>query len=268
MSVNVPVVWPAGTVTVAGTVPAAALSTERFTTKPPAGAALPRVTVPVDGVPPITEVGFMARAVRTGGFTVRFAVAGGFEEPTPTAEIVSVLVAATAVVVIEKVVVVAPAATVAVVPTTAEGSLDERLMVRPPAGAGPLMVTVPVEPVRPTTEVGFKVRPFAMTTGAVTLSGAVFVAVPSVAEMLTLVLVATGMVVIGKVVDTVPAVTVTEAGTVATPVLLEVRVTTVPPAGAATAIVTVPVEDTLPRTDVGLRVTVTLLAGPTTRPAV
>src|SRR5262249_21715173 len=47
---------PCNTVTLAGTV-AAALLLDRVTSAPPAGAALERVTVPVDCVPPVTLVG-------------------------------------------------------------------------------------------------------------------------------------------------------------------------------------------------------------------
>ena len=56
VTVNVAVVAPAVTVTEAGTV-AEALSEARFTTVPPAGAAELIVTVPVEDVPPITDVG-------------------------------------------------------------------------------------------------------------------------------------------------------------------------------------------------------------------
>jgi hypothetical protein len=52
-TVKFAVVLPAFTVTVAGTV-AAALLLESATTAPPAGAAVVRVTVPVEGVPPTT----------------------------------------------------------------------------------------------------------------------------------------------------------------------------------------------------------------------
>ena len=50
-------VWPAGTTTEPGTVAAAALL-DRNTPKPPGGAAMLSVTVPVEEVPPVTEVGF------------------------------------------------------------------------------------------------------------------------------------------------------------------------------------------------------------------
>jgi len=56
VTVKVAVVAPAATVTLAGTVAAAVLLLDKPTDRPPVGAALPRVTVPVDEVPPITEV--------------------------------------------------------------------------------------------------------------------------------------------------------------------------------------------------------------------
>jgi hypothetical protein len=54
--VNVPVVDPAGTVTVGGTL-AGAPETLRVTGVPPAGAATPSVTVPDAELPPTTLVG-------------------------------------------------------------------------------------------------------------------------------------------------------------------------------------------------------------------
>lgn len=69
-TLNVAVVAPWATVTLAGTV-AATLSLVRFTTKPPEGAMLEMVTVPVDDVPPLTEAGASARDERSGGLTVR-----------------------------------------------------------------------------------------------------------------------------------------------------------------------------------------------------
>ena len=58
-----------------------------------------------------------------------------------------------------------------------------------------------------------------------------------------------------------PAGTVTLTGTVAAVVLLDVSVTTAPPAGAADVNVTVPVLVTAPKIDVGLSVTVDSAAG-------
>ena len=64
VTVNVPVVEPAATVTLAGTV---ALVLDRATTMPVDGAALVRVTVPVEELPPTTEVGLTLTAERAAG---------------------------------------------------------------------------------------------------------------------------------------------------------------------------------------------------------
>ena len=63
LTVNIPLVYPAMTVTLDGTVAADALL-ERLTTAPPLGAAPLRVTVPVDEDPPLTLVGLSASADR------------------------------------------------------------------------------------------------------------------------------------------------------------------------------------------------------------
>lgn len=74
---------PAATVTEAGTV-AAALPDARVTLCPPAGAAVLRVTVPVDELPPTTEVGFNVTVETRIGLTVRVAA---LLEPFEVAEI-------------------------------------------------------------------------------------------------------------------------------------------------------------------------------------
>ena len=68
-------VAPAGTVTVPGTLAAPGRLLPRLTVAPPAGAALPSVTVPVEGVPPVTLLGLTLRPVSAGrlGETVRVA---------------------------------------------------------------------------------------------------------------------------------------------------------------------------------------------------
>ena len=73
VTVKVAVVAPAATVTLAGTV-AAVLLLDKVTVSPPVGAVLPKVTLPVDDVPPVTEVGFSVTDETTGGFTVNVAV--------------------------------------------------------------------------------------------------------------------------------------------------------------------------------------------------
>ena len=102
VTVNVAVVEPAATVTFAGT-DAAALLDVSVTTKPPAGAAADRVTVPVLETPPATDVGFNVNDVSDAAVIVRLAVC---EAPDNVAVIVAAAFAATAVVVTENVVVV------------------------------------------------------------------------------------------------------------------------------------------------------------------
>ena len=46
-----------------------------MTVKPPAGAVLLIVTVPVEAAPPLTVVGFNVTPVTVGAVTVRFALA-------------------------------------------------------------------------------------------------------------------------------------------------------------------------------------------------
>ena len=66
VAVKVALLAPAATVTLAGTVAAAALL-ESDTTAPPDGAALVKVTLPCDVPPPVTLVGFSARLFRLAG---------------------------------------------------------------------------------------------------------------------------------------------------------------------------------------------------------
>jgi|HubBroStandDraft_6_1064221.scaffolds.fasta_scaffold68908_2 hypothetical protein len=72
--VKVALVFPAVTVTLAGTVATAVELLESVTTVPAAGAGPEIVTVPVDGVSPLTVVGFRVREVSAGVVTVTVAV--------------------------------------------------------------------------------------------------------------------------------------------------------------------------------------------------
>ena len=76
LTVNVALLAPAATVTLAGTVAAAVLPLITETDAPPLGAGPLSVTVPVEGDPPVTLVGFSVseERVRAGGSTVREAV--------------------------------------------------------------------------------------------------------------------------------------------------------------------------------------------------
>src|SRR5512134_3290048 len=62
-TVKLALVAPAATVTLAGTAAAPMLLLDRDTTAPPDGAAEVSVTVPVDGLPPVTVVGLSASAL-------------------------------------------------------------------------------------------------------------------------------------------------------------------------------------------------------------
>lgn len=153
---KVAVVAPAATVTFAGTC-AAALLLESVTTAPPEGAPPVSVTVPVEPFPPITLAGFSdtdESVTVAAGVTVRVA-----DWVVPyVAEIVEVVVVETAVVVTLKVALVSPAATVTLTGTwAAVVLLLDRVTTAPPVGAGPLRVTVPVDPLPPTTLTGFNV---------------------------------------------------------------------------------------------------------------
>ena len=74
VTVKVAVVLPAGTVTLASTVATDVLLLVRVTTAPPDGAGPVKVTVPVDEVPPITELGLRLTGVSAAAVTVRVAV--------------------------------------------------------------------------------------------------------------------------------------------------------------------------------------------------
>ena len=91
VNVKVVVVEPAGMVAVAGTVPTVVFDEERATAKPAAPAALEMVMVPVDGVPPMTDVGLKARLDRVGAEIVSAAV---LVVPFAVAEIFAVAFAA------------------------------------------------------------------------------------------------------------------------------------------------------------------------------
>ena len=74
VTVNVAVVAFAATVTLVGTWAAAVLLLNKVTTAPPVGAGPFNVTVPVEGVPPIDEVGFRVTVLRVAAVTVKVPV--------------------------------------------------------------------------------------------------------------------------------------------------------------------------------------------------
>ena len=74
VTVNVAVLAPAATVTLASTVAAAVLLLLSVTTAPAVGAGQFSVTVPVEEIPPGTDVGLKLTELGTGAFTVNVAV--------------------------------------------------------------------------------------------------------------------------------------------------------------------------------------------------
>jgi hypothetical protein len=128
--------------------------------------------------------------------------------------------------------------------------LDDNVTTMPAAGAGPFNVTVPVEDDPPVTDDGLSETP--VTVAGLIVSAAVRLTEFKVPVIVALVVAETVNVVTVKVAEVAPAATVTVAGTFAF-VLLEERLTIVPPVGAAVFNVTVPVEFTPPIRVVGAR---------------
>jgi len=167
----------------------------------------------------------------------------------------TVVDAATALVLTVNVALVTPAATVTLDGTLAAVVLLlERVTTAPPDGAAPLSVTVPVEEFPPVTLVGLTESEESVAAGGgagVTVSDADLVTPLYIPEMLTVVDPATALVLIVNVALVAPAAIVTLDGVLATFVLLLESVTTAPPEGAAPLSVTVPVEEFPPVTLVG-----------------
>ena len=175
------------------------------------------------------------------------------------AVIVGVVLTATEDVVIAKLAEFAPPKTITLGGGVATGELElARVTEIPALGAGPVNVIVPVEPVPPVTLVGESVSESAV--GASTVSVADFVT-PSVAEIVTGVLGATGFVWMLNIADVIPAETVTFAGGEATAELPVVSVTEIPPLGAAPFNVTVPMLVAPPITLLGDRPRVSIAGG-------
>lgn len=232
-------VEPTGTVTLPGTLTSVLLE-DSPTTAPPLGAAPLKVTVPTAEDPVAMALGETVRLTSVTGRMVRVA---DKTTPPPLAVIVTGVNVATVEVDIVKVAEMAPDATVTDAGTVAAVLLDDKLMSVPPGPAGPSSVTVPVEEAPPLTDVGEMENPF--RTAGVTVKLAVFVLVPSEAVTVADVEDETAEVVTVKVAEVEPAVTVTDDGTV-TLVLLEDRLTLVPPEGATVPSVTVPVDELPP----------------------
>ena len=162
----------------------------------------------------------------------------------------------------------------------ADALLDASVTTKPPAGAAADIVTVPVLEAPPATDVGFKETELSAGLGVppVTVSVAAWLETPVLADSDDVVVAATAAVVTANDADLVPLGTVTVAGTVAAPVLLDARFTTTPPGPATSARVTVAVVLTPPAPDAlasdnavtlgGLTMSVPLVDAPASVPVI
>ncbi len=209
LTLNVAAVLPAATVTDAGTVAALSLL-DSVTTIPPVGAALERVTVPVDGDPPRTAAGLTLTEVRVSGSIVSFAEA-------VLSSNIPVIVAAVAfdtwAVLIVNVAAERPVGIMTCAGGSALGMFDDTAIDAPPTGVGPLSVTVPVAEAPPVTSVGRTARLTRM--GGRIVSVVVTDVFPEVAVIVTAVRLATARVTILNVAEVVSSVIMTRFGTIA-----------------------------------------------------
>lgn len=121
----------------------------------------------------------------------------------------------------------------------------------PPAGAGPLKTTVPIEAVPPVTAVGFSVNDETIGDASTVTLVAAVVASGKVALSVTLDSVFVATEVIAKVALVVPAGTSTLVGTTTNAGALLLSITFAPPAGAGALSCSVPVADVPPSNVLG-----------------
>ncbi len=186
------------------------------------------VMVATDDFPPATDVGKSVTETGAGPRTTSDAVA---VTPLFVALNVAVALVAIGLVVMVNVADVAPAATVTDAGTAAAARFDDRTTTRPPVGAGPVSVTVPVADTPPSTDDG-DTETFE-TAGATTVNVTDLLTVPSVAVIATSVSDATAADTASTFTLVAPAGTVACRGRLTTAALALDRVTTVPPEGAA-----------------------------------
>lgn len=158
LTVNCPLLSPSGITMLAGT-DAEPLLLDRFTSTPPAGAADVNVTVPVEGLPPVTVVGFSERlASWPGPGSAGLMVSAALTLLAEVAVMVAIVALPTGVVLTVNWPLDEPSGMTMLVGTVAEALLLDRLTNMPPAGATAARVTVPVEGLPPVTVVGESVR--------------------------------------------------------------------------------------------------------------
>jgi len=151
--VNVAKALPPTTVTVVGTV-ATLWLLDRLTKNPTAGAGPVNVTVPVTVAPPFTDV-----ELRVNFKSVAGEIKSTAESTVPfrLATMAEAVWVSTATVLIVNVALDFPAAIFTEPGTVAATSPLPRVTTRPPVGAGPERVTVPIDDVPPITVDGCKV---------------------------------------------------------------------------------------------------------------
>lgn len=242
VTVNVPVVLPPETMHVL-TVAAGSLL-ESWNVMPVDGAADPSVNVPVEVLPPVTEVGLSVIPAAVGGVMVSIV-----SILVPVADILAAVAVPTGVVFTVNVPVFALPATEHDV-TVAAGSLLDSGMINPAAGAVEPSVNVPVDLLPPVTDIG--ASEMAVTTGGTIVRFAVADEFDPARDAVIAVVVdvATGIVDMVAVPVVFPACTVSVAEGIAAVEALFIA-TLMPPAGAAVSIVTVAVELSPPVTDAG-----------------
>lgn len=251
-------VAPLATVTLGGTVAALVLSLVRTTDVPPCGAAEAKVTVPVTVVPPTTVLELSVRLDTAGPVAagVTASVKDRVAEPWEAVMSAEVL-AMTGLVATVNVAVLAPSATFTLAGTVATDVLPlESATTTPPAVAGAVNVTVPVEDAPPTTERGLRLRLERVGLLEFTVKVTDLDTPPAVAVMTEELVPAVVPAWIVNVALVAPPATVTLSGTVAAVALPFVSDTTSPPAGAGAVKVTVPVLVEPSTTVVGLRLNV------------
>ncbi len=242
-------VCPADTVTLDGTVATDVLLLDSDTVAPPDGAAPLRVTVPVELFPPLTLVGLRVSEESVTDDDELIVNVACCEVLPSVAVITAVVVEVTDVVVTVKFALVDPAATVTLLGTLAAELLLDKLTTAPPEGAAALSVTVPVELLPPVTLVGFRLTEETVVPqelAAFTVKFVDTVAPPDCPYMGATTPKVSQLVPSEKLTLVWPAGIVTVMGSfiVSTAAVLLLLVdinTSLPPEGAAEAMVTVPV---------------------------
>jgi hypothetical protein len=210
---------------------------------PAAGAGPLRVTVTVDDCPPLTLEGFRVNSDSVAASTVKGAISD------PDAVIATTwasILLATGTVDTLNVTEVDPAGTNTLEMTLTSGLTQANDTLKPPLGAGELILKVPVTPLPPVTTPALRVT--LVRIGAVIESDFDAVVDPTEALIVAVASHDTGTVEISKFADSFPGGTVIDDGTEAAS-LEELSDTTTPAAPALAERITVPPDEVPPTTD-------------------